>query len=382
MVNRRSFLLGSSALALAPLLTACGGNGEKVQIRALNQSIPPQLLREFEPGLTIRPAATLKELLELLQRWQRETEPISGRWDWLPFVNRGTPPLADLVTLGDSWLAIAIRANLIQPLELATLPHWPQLPPRWQALARRDRTGFPTSDPNAPLWGAPYRWGTTMIAYREDVFQDLGWRPEDWRDLWRPELRDRLSMVDQPREVIGLTLKKLGESYNSWDLAAIPNLETELAALAPQVRYYSNHQYLHPLAIKETWAAVGWSTDILPALQNYPQFRAVVPSSGTALWADLWVAPQGHRLDARAQDWIDFCWQGRSAQNISLFTQGAAPSLLNIPRDQWPPDLQTNAMQLPATAILNRSEFLDPLPKAAQLQYDTLWRKLRSPQPL
>ena len=41
---------------------------------------------------------------------------------------------------------------------------------------------------------------------------------KDWKDLWRPELAGRISMVNSPREVIGTVLKYMGASYNSNDI--------------------------------------------------------------------------------------------------------------------------------------------------------------------
>ena len=49
--------------------------------------------------------------------------------------------------------------------------------------------------------------------------------------MWREELRGRISLPDSDREVIGLTLKKLGYSYNTTDLALVSDLESELEQL-------------------------------------------------------------------------------------------------------------------------------------------------------
>ncbi|CAK9179632.1 unnamed protein product [Ilex paraguariensis] len=38
---------------------------------------------------------------------------------------------------------------------------------------------------------------------------------KDWADLWRPELAGKISMVDSPREVVGVVLKCMGASYNT-----------------------------------------------------------------------------------------------------------------------------------------------------------------------
>lgn len=49
-----------------------------------------------------------------------------------------------------------------------------------------------------------------MIVYRRDKFQELGWTPTDWSDLWRNDLQGRISVLEQPREAIGLVLKNWG----------------------------------------------------------------------------------------------------------------------------------------------------------------------------
>lgn len=127
------------------------------------------------------------------------------------------------MTLGDYWIRVAIKNKLIQPLDVSKLKQWSSLPQRWQELAKRNDQG--QIDPQGKVWAVPYRWGNTVIVYRRDKFlQEFGWTPSDWSDLWRSELRSRISLLDQPREVIGLVLKKLGQSYNTKNLD-IPNLE-------------------------------------------------------------------------------------------------------------------------------------------------------------
>ena len=39
------------------------------------------------------------------------------------------------------------------------------LPPRWRQLVRRDANG--RLDPEGFVWGAPYRWGCTLVAFNE-----------------------------------------------------------------------------------------------------------------------------------------------------------------------------------------------------------------------
>ena len=390
-------MAGTGVLALAQLTSGCrSGKQADLNVQLLKDSIPAQLVGEFRRGLkqpvTLKfdPEKQLKELFSRLQIWKQQAEKKTPQQSPLPFpvpfMGDKTPAIADLVTLGDYWLEQAIQQELIQPLEIEQLKGWQQLPPRWKELVRRDRQG--QLNKSGSVWGAPYRWGTTVIAYNRDKFKELGWKPPtDWSDLWRPELRGRISLLDQPREVIGLTLKKLGSSYNMTNLNQVKNLKEELRALHQQVKFYSSDYYLQPLIVEDTWLAVGWSTDILPAMVSDRQIEAVIPLSGTALWADLWVKPAslaeqsngGKTVDRQSlmELWIDFCWETKPASQISRFSHAASPIITTVKAAELPEDVRENPLLLPSTSVLDKSEFLKPLPKPALDQYQSLWQEIR-----
>lgn len=384
-MKRRSFLIGSSSLIISSLVSGCNTQQAALKVRLLADSIPVQLLREFRKKLDrtanvdFAPESQLSFLFSQLQAWQQKPE--NNNW-WsnlpIPLVGRKrVAPIADLVTLGDYWLAQAIQQNLIQPLDTQQLSQWQQLPPVWQTLVKRDRQG--NLDPKGKVWGAPYRWGTTVIAYRQDKFKANGWSPPtDWGDLWREELRDRISLLEEPRETIGLTLKKLGFSYNTANLDKIlPKLTPELFALDQQVKFYSSDTYLQPLILGDTYVAVGWSSDILPVMQGYHNIAAVVPQSGTALWTDLWVRPNHTSANQDLlQTWIDFCWQPEIARLLSRFSSGASPILVGNNQAELP-NSPKNQVLLPKPEIMQKSEFLRPLPPETLKVYQNLWNQIR-----
>lgn len=387
-MKRRSFLLGAGTVALAQMVAGCrGSQGRTLQVRILKDSIPAQLLNEFRRSLKqqatvkIAPEVQLKGLFENLQTWQEKAKDKNTNSGFrVPFIQPKPLEMADLVTLGDYWLAPAIEQKLIQPLPIDTLSGWQQLPQQWQALVRRNNEG--KLDSSGQVWGAPYRWGSTVIAYRKDKFDALGWTPTDWADLWREELRDRISILDNYREAIGLTLKRLGSSYNTQQLDTVPNLKETLLKLHQQVKLYSSNNYLQPLVLGDTWLAVGWSSDVLPLIKRDPQIAAVIPQSGTALWTDVWVQPtpatDRSNSSSLAAQWIDFCWQPNPANAISLFTDAASPTLINRDSANIPEGIGDNPLLLPPAQIIEKSEFLSPLPEASEKQYRSLWQEVRS----
>jgi putative spermidine/putrescine transport system substrate-binding protein len=350
----------------------------------LANSIPPQLINAFrvsiaqKKSLSFKPEAQLTDLFTLLQSWQKR-EPHKPKNHWLPWRKEKASPVANLVTLGDAWLATAIQEQLIQPFQLQNLSEWEKLSPRWQELVKRDEKGY--LDAKGQIWALPYRWGVAVIAYRRDKFKSLGWTPTDWGDLWREDVKRLISLVDHPRLVIGLTLKKLGYSYNTFDLKEIPNLEAELIKLNQQVKYYSSNHYLEPLILGDTWLAVGWSGDILPLQEQNPDIEVVIPVSGTCLTADLWVQPASLVItDNQAeltQQWIDFCWQIKGITAISLLSNGISPMISNVNLGDLPKQIRENPLVVNYNSILEKSEFLNPLPQTTVKQYEQLWTKMR-----
>lgn len=404
-MDRRSFLLGIAALSTT--LSGCNSpNQSAFRVRLLKNSIPVQLPNQFRQQLTefkdtpldFKPENQLQTLFNSLQTWKRSSNSVPAnkvvpdRSFSLPF-SSNPEAVPDLITMGDYWLSVAIRQKLIQPLDPKTWQLWNQLPDRWKQLVTRDAQGnlLGTRDLNntpiipSQVWGAPYRWGATVIVYRTDIFRDRHLKPpQDWADLWREDLRGRIALLDQPRETIGLTLKKLGQSYNTADLSKVPNLEAELTALNRQTRFYSTDSVLQSLLVDDVWMAIAWSTDVLQAMKRNPTIAAVFPNSGTALFTDLWVRPaavlsnQNKAVQSLLSQWISFCWQPAIAPQLSLLSQAASPILSTLDPATFPDSLKQNSLLVPSSERLDRSEFLEPISDTTIEQYRALWAKVRA----
>ncbi|MDJ0648604.1 MAG: extracellular solute-binding protein [Xenococcaceae cyanobacterium MO_188.B19] len=384
MIGRRSFLLSTATITIAQLLSSCANSPQDFTVSLLQGSIPLQLIGDFRKKIDnknqvkFKPQAHLSELFKLLSDPSLAQSQANFFQKILGLFRQKTPQNPDLLTLGDYWLESAINQKLLQPLNSNQLENWDKLPLLWQKLVQRDNKG--KSSEQGQIYGAPYRWGNTIIVYRKDKFQSLNWRPQDWDDLWREELRDRISLVDSYREVIGLTLKSLGHSYNSENLNSIPNLETKLIQLNQQVKFYSSDKYLQSLIIGDIWLAVGWSSDILPLMKRYSNLGVVVPKSGTSLWADLWIQPKSTAQmadNSTLSAWIDFCWQPKAAKQISLFTSGISPIWTQEKSIDLGKNTQNKDFINKTLDTLSQSEFISPLNPDITQEYLSLWQKIR-----
>ncbi len=389
-MHRRSFLFGTSTLVVSQLLVGCNASKQpQLTVQVLKGSIPGRILKGFENQLEknlsqkvqlkFSPVVQLQELfkrLKTLKKNQTAGNKSEG-FDITRLFGKSQPKRIDLATLGDFWLEDAIKDELIQPLSREKLENWSKLSPKWQELVTRNNQGL--VDKQGKIWAAPYRWGSTVIIYRRDKLEKFDWELQDWSDLWREELKGRISLLNQPREVVGLTLKKLGKSYNTENLNEVTSLEEELEKLNKQVKFYNSASYIEPLVLGDTWLAVGWSNDIVSLLSRYPQLSIIVPNSGTALWADLWVQPQSSSNEKDlSSKWIDYCWETKIAKQIALLTKANSPISIDITKitaSEVPEPLQNLLLVNPE--IFNKSEFLIPLAKTTTEQYNSFFEKMK-----
>jgi len=339
---RRVFLISGGAIALG--LSGCAST-PSLQVVGLAGAVPSRSLRSFEQKhfkLDYKIAASPAEL------WQRLQNPE------LP---------AQVLSLGDSWLDLAIAQGLIQPFRAALLhqvTNWQKLPAQWQALGTR----------HGLVWGIPYRWGTTAIAYRRDKVQPA---ITSWADLWRPELSRKITAIDNADEILGLVLKKLGYSYHAPDIANLPEFLPQLNSLHRQILIYSSDAYLQPLLIDDALVAVGWSVDLVRLARQNPHIQVVIPQEGTALWADLWVLPRSATQLNSALTWIDATLNADIAAEIAALTD--ANSAITSP--QIPASVLADRVKFPPSEILAQSEFISHLNSAQIQERQQIWQRLR-----
>lgn len=357
-MDRRKFLiLGGVAIAS---IGGCQWSNpfdqrDRLRISGLLGAIPSKVINQFE-------SASQKKI-----EFKAENLP-SKLWQELQNYPNSKDKIPHLTSIGDSWLDLAIAESLIQPLSLdllAKIPQWQKLAPKWQQSVTR----------NNQVWGIPYRWGSTAIAYRSDK---LKFDISQWSDLWRSELKLKITLPDDAREVIGLALKKMGYSYQQENLVEsqdiLKTLTQELKSLNSQVLTYTSNNYLQSLLGDDTLAAVGWTSDMYRAKKQNPNLKVVVPQDGTALWSDIWVIPKGEVAIASA-DWMNFCLTPAIAAQITSLTDAVSPS---DELEQVPASVKADPIKFFPPVVLAKSELISPLSQASLQQYKDLWTKMRS----
>ncbi|KAK9817763.1 hypothetical protein WJX72_001828 [[Myrmecia] bisecta] len=361
-----------------------------LNVVALRGSVPAQWLEEYKDvitkfgGMTVHQRGQLEDIYRELSSSDKKGK---------------TTRTADAVTLGDAYLEPAIRAGLLQPIQDAEhYRWWDALFPRWRQLVKRNAAG--QLDRHGAVWGAPYRWGCTLVAYNNDKLVKWGGVPiTDWSDLLQPRLKGKIAFMDSPREFVGVALKTLGLPFNARarDLAAhgltVEDVRRRIEQLREQVRLFSNQEHTRAVTAGDAWAVVGWSGDLIPLASRSTAVHLVAPQSGTSLWADLWVVPKGACGGSAGQGpsptlplWLEFGLQPMRALSTRGLDRGTSPLLLpggptvvdgaKQGRPQADVNITVAPGVLPDAAILEGSEFLLPLDDETKQMYNDLLRDM------
>ena len=222
-------------------------------------------------------------------------------------------------------------------------------------------------------YSVPYLWGSTGIAVNTDKVKPG--TISKWRDLWKPEFKDRLLLTNDTREVFHMALRVLGYSGNDTDPVHIEAAYHELKKLVPNVRAYNSEAPRMPYLEGETDAGMIWNGEAYMARQENPAIEYIYPDEGVILWLDSLVIPGNARHVENAHKFIDFILRPEVAASISEEIGYASPNLAAVATlDE---DVRNNRSVYPTAADLKNSEFQTDVGESITV-YQKFWERLKT----
>jgi spermidine/putrescine-binding protein len=340
-MNRRIFLLGAASLA------SCARD-PRPRLNVYNWSayIAPETIPAFEAEFGVRVRyATYENNEEMLAKV------LSGNSGW------------DIAFPTHSRIQAMQQYDLLAPLRHDWLPGLANLDPRFRS---------PAWDPGLE-WAVPYMWNGTGIVYnRTTVFRP----PQRWSDLWDPHLKGRLTMLDDPEDMLGACLKKIGLSFSATDPTELRTAEHEAVAQKPLLRAYLNAEVRDQLVSGDVLAAQLWSTTAQQAIESAPGLAFTYPAEGFPFYCDCAVILRESRRARLAHQFLDYLLRPKVSARIVEATKtatanGAALELL-------PDAVRNNPTLYPSADIFARGEWPHTLPLSAQRLRDRIWTEIKS----
>jgi len=339
-MKRRSFLLGGAVFA-----AACT-RGPRLNVYNWSDYVAPGTVPAFERefGVKVR-YSTFESEEEML------AQVMSGNSGW------------DVVFPAEDFVGPMLKLGLLAPLRHDWIPHLDQLDPAFR---------MPPWDPEL-RWSIPYMHGATGILYQKSLIP----APTRWADLWDPRLHGKITMLDDPAEVLGACLRKLGFSLNSGDPSQLRAANAEALAQKPLLRAYLNAEARDQVVAGDIVAAQAWTTTAAQAMAAAPGHLAfVLPADGFARFADNVAILRESRRVELAHQWIDYLLRPAVAASIVAATRTATANA--GAQRLLPAQVRDDAVLYPPADVLARAEWLEPQPVASQKLRDRLWTELKS----
>lgn len=225
-------------------------------------------------------------------------------------------------------------------------------------------------DPNGDYF-VPAYWGGEVIAVNEELVDK---EIDSFEDLFDPEFENSLVAIEDPRVMLGITLRMLGYSVNSTDEQEIKEAGELLKKLKPNIKSYAGSDADRLLASGEVAAGIVYNGKIPMARKENPSIKAVIPKEGIAtMWQDNFVIPKGAPHKENAEKFIDFILRPEISKEITL--EQPYPSAVEEAMDLLPEDFRKEMDIIPKDQIKQESYILDV--GEALKYYDQVWTSIK-----
>jgi spermidine/putrescine transport system substrate-binding protein len=361
--SRRRFLQLAAASTLGVGLSSCGWRLGKVQSAEGIQASTNELYIYTWDGYVDQ---------KLLDSFREKTgikvtaQVFGSNEEMLANFQAGKGTVYSLVYPSIAYVAKMSRLGLLSELDHSRLEGLSNLYPRFRQSPY---------DPDN-RYSIPFTWGTTGIIYNTEK---LSVAPTDWSYLWqyRDQLMRRMTLLEDPREVIGAVLQSLGYSCNTNDPQQIKQAYEKLVELKPALATFTTDAWQDQMLAGDYLLAMVYSSDAFRVIQENPKLQYVIPRSGTSLWIDTMTIPKTAPNLEGAYAWINFLLQPEVAAQFIERLQLATPN--QMAKQLLPPQLRQSPVLFPSEKLLTNAETVAPSEdRAINDLYTDYWNRLKS----
>ena len=222
------------------------------------------------------------------------------------------------------------------------------------------------------VYAIPLNWSSTGIFYNKQYFKSP---PEHWQDLWCPELKNKLLLLDDTREVFSIALISLGYSPNDENPIHIQQAYQKLLELRPNIKLFASDAVPNLIIDEDAVIGMAWNADIIKAQQENPNIGFVTPEEGYIINTESFAIPKNSEHIQAAYAFINFMME---PENIALMTlKNHFPPTINDLDNVLPQAILQNPILFPNLQILEQGIFQKNVSQAALVEYNRLWEMFK-----
>lgn len=253
--------------------------------------------------------------------------------------------------------------GMLEPLNIALLPNFVKNFDKFYVDMLLDKI---------QSYSVPYFVSVTGIGYNSAKVKDF---QPTWRIFEREDLKGKMSLLDDNRELIGAALVTLGYSVNSTDEKQVDEAVELIAKWKKNIAKFGVDDCKMSLANGEFDVIQTYSGDMLQVIAEKPEIRFVVPKEGSTMTFDCLAIMKTSENKKLAHQFIDFIYRTENSvknMNEIMYIMPHTEAMTQVSDE-----LKKNpAFNLPAEDRA-RCTTLDDLGEKKTI-YDRAWDKVKS----
>lgn len=264
----------------------------------------------------------------------------------------------DLVFPSGDYVSIMAKEGMLQEIDRSKIANWGNLDP--EILAKIE------FDPGN-RWSVPYMLGAAGVMVNTEFVPEF---EESWSIFDREDLRGRMTMLDDMREVIGGALRYLGYSANSTDPAEIDAAKQLVSRWSRNLLRFDAEGFGKAFVNGEIWVAHGYQENVFLELDEDQRDKVAffIPREGSSMYMDSMVILKDAKSVDLAYKFIDYILEPAVMAEIADWLE--IPSI-NVPSRA----LMESETRYTIDDLAN-SEFKEDLGLVVDL-YNRAWQEIR-----
>ena len=337
----RRWLPGAVALALI-----CGCKEKPVlRIYTWSDYVKPELIQRFEQENDCR------VLIDTYDSNETMYDHLAAR-DKGPF---------DLLFPSSYMVKILYGQGMLQPLVADWIPNRRNV----------DDAYLKRSPDRKMIHSVPYAVTITSLGYLGEQVKNFS---PSWAMLERPDLKGRVTMLDDYRETIGAALKFLGHSLNSTNDQELAEAKAVVLRWKKNLAGFENEAYKEGLADGRFLLAHGYSGDFMAERQENGDIRLAVPKEGSAMSFDDMVIPADAKEIVLAHKFINFILDPQVAAEMTEYIRYLCPNEASY--SYLPDEIRSDPILFPPPSVVGKLEMIRDLGES-NAKYAKLWGEIQ-----
>jgi spermidine/putrescine transport system substrate-binding protein len=223
----------------------------------------------------------------------------------------------DVVFPGNDYATLMVRENMLEKLDKSKLPNIANIDPAISAKK--------ISDPNND-YTVPYFLGAAGIMVNKEKVPNF---EKSWAIFSRPDLKGKMTLLDDPREVIGAALKYNGFSANSTNPAELAKAKASIVDWKKNILNFDSDTFGRGFATGDLWVVHCFAENVWLEVsegqadnEKYAdKYVFFIPKEGNASYMDTMAILKTAPHKEMAYKFINFIHDPKINAKIADFTR-------------------------------------------------------------